>query len=182
MRDRLTDGRIAVRAYRPGDERGLSEAIRESIPELARYYLVFPTDFGVQHAKEWVDACIANRDEGRSYHHVIESVPGGTFLGECGIELDLPNKNAEIGYWVRSNHTRQGVATAAARLVAQLAFEDLGLIRLEISTRSDNVASRRVAEKVGAVLEGVLRSKTMTPSGPVDCLMYGLLPHELRLG
>ena len=74
------------------------------------------------------------------------------------------------------------LVAGAVRLVAQLAFEDLGLIRLEISTRADNAASRRVAEKLGAVLEGVLRSTTMTPSGPVDCLMYGLLPHELRLG
>jgi len=182
MRDYLTDGPIAVRAYRPGDERGLCEAIRESIPELARYYLAFPADYGVQHAKGWVNTCIGHWGAGDSYHYVIESVAGGTFLGECGIELDLPNKNAEIGYWVRTSHTCQGVATAAVRLVAQLAFEDLDLIRLEISTRADNVASRRVAEKLGAMLEGVLRAKTMTPSGPVDCLMYGLLSHELRLG
>jgi RimJ/RimL family protein N-acetyltransferase len=182
MRNYLTDGRIVVRAYRPGDERGLCEAIRESMSELARYYIAFPADYGVRHAKGWVDACIGHWDEGHSFHYVIESVPEGTFLGECGIELDLPNKNGEIGYWVRTSHTCQGVATAAARLVAQLAFEDLGLIRLEISTRADNAASRQVAEKLGAVLEGTLRSKTMTPSGPVDCLMYGLLPHELRLG
>ncbi len=181
MRDYLTDGRIVVRAYRLGDERGLCDAIRESIPELARYYIAFPTDYGVQHAKRWVDTCIGRWDEGHSYAYVIESVSEGTFLGECNIELDLANRNAEIGYWVRTSRTCQGVATAAARLVAQLAFEDLGLIRLEISTRADNAASRRVAEKLGAVLEGVLRSKTMTPSRPVDCLMYGLLPHELRL-
>lgn len=182
MRDRLTDGAVAVRAYRPGDEQGLCEAIRESLPELAKYYIEFPADYGVEHARRWVEECIGSWDEGHGYHYVIEGVPGGTFLGECGLEVDMSNKNAEIGYWVRSAHTCRGVATAAVRLVAQIAFEDLDLIRLEISTRADNSASRRVAEKVGAVLEGIQRSKTVTPLGSVDRLDYGLLRHELRLG
>jgi RimJ/RimL family protein N-acetyltransferase len=182
MRDHLTDGTLAVRAYRHGDEQGLCDAIRESLPELAKYYIEFADDYGIENARGWVEECIRNWDEGHSYRYVIESVPGGTFLGECGLELDMPNKNAEIGYWVRSAHTCHGVATAAVRLVAQLAFEDLDLIRLEISTRSDNAASRRVAERLGFVLEAVQRSRTMTLSGPVDCLGYGLLRHEMRLG
>jgi len=61
---------------------------------------------------------------------------------------------------VRTSQTGQGIATAAVRLVAQCAFEDLGLRRLELLIAVDNLASRRVAEKVGATFEGAL------PAGP----------------
>ena len=57
-----------------------------------------------------------------------------------------------VGYWVRTGCTRQGIATATVRLVARLAFEDLDLERLEFVIGVDNVASRRVAEKAGAIL------------------------------
>ena len=45
---------------------------------------------------------------------------------------------------------------ARLRLLTQFAFEDLGLRRLELLIAVENLASRRVAEKVGATLEGVL--------------------------
>lgn len=60
-----------------------------------------------------------------------------------------------MGYWVRTSQTRRGIATAAVRLIARFGFEDLGLRRLELLIATDNFASRRVAEKVGARLEGI---------------------------
>jgi ribosomal-protein-serine acetyltransferase len=63
---------------------------------------------------------------------------------------------------VRTRQTGQGIATAAVRLIARFGFEDLGLRRLELLVAVDNMASRRVAEKVGATFEGVL------PAGPHD--------------
>ena len=59
-----------------------------------------------------------------------------------------------------TGQTGQGIATAAVRLIARFGFEDLGLQRLELLVAADNLASRRVAEKVGARFEGVL------PAGP----------------
>jgi RimJ/RimL family protein N-acetyltransferase len=45
----------------------------------------------------------------------------------------------------------------------------------------DNVASQRVAEKVGFRREGVLRSQLLHPDGRLrDSVMFSLLPGELR--
>jgi RimJ/RimL family protein N-acetyltransferase len=96
-------------------------------------------------------------------------------------ELTIALANDSPEYWTRTSFTCKGVATSAACLVARIAFEDLNLIRLSIPMQVDNLASRRVAEKLGAVFEGVLRSQHLTPSGPVDRAMYGLLSDELRL-
>jgi RimJ/RimL family protein N-acetyltransferase len=55
------------------------------------------------------------------------------------------------------------------RLVVQFALEDLGLRRLELLIAIENLASRRVAEKAGATLEGVL---------PAGSHRHGELQHQ----
>jgi RimJ/RimL family protein N-acetyltransferase len=62
----------------------------------------------------------------------------------------------------------------AARLVAEYAFRETDLIRLEIVCAVANTRSQRVAEKVGAVREGMLRSRRLS-SGPSDAAMYSLV-------
>src|SRR5438876_1019870 len=71
----------------------------------------------------------------------------------------MPAGTANVGYWVRTSQTGQGIATAAVRLIAWFGFEDLGLLRLELLIAADNPASRRIAEKVGATFERVLPAK-----------------------
>jgi len=82
------------------------------------------------------------------------------FLARVGLDWISASGTANVGYWVRTGQTGQGIATAAVRRVARFGFEDLGLRRLELLVAVDNLASRRVAEKVGATFEGIL------PAGP----------------
>ena len=181
MRETLAQGTIRLRRYRPSDAMSLYESVHESIPELTKrgFYRV---DYTVQDAIADVRSNIRNWDMAQAYAYVIEETPGAMFVGQCRVEeIEYEHRNAALGWWVRTSCTGRGIATAAARLVAQAAFEDLNLIRLNIYMVADNVASRRVAEKIGGVLEGILRSQRIGPSGPIDCAVYGLLPTDLRL-
>ena len=57
----------------------------------------------------------------------------------------------------------------------------LELQRIDLLTDPDNVASQRVAEKVGFQREGVLRAHLRHPDGRIrDSVMFSLLPGELR--
>jgi RimJ/RimL family protein N-acetyltransferase len=85
------------------------------------------------------------------------------------------NRFANLGYWVRSSAAGRGVAPAAVRQVAAYAFRETDLNRLEIVIAVGNSRSQRVAEKVGATREGVLRSRLVLPSGPSDAVMYSLV-------
>ena len=61
------------------------------------------------------------------------------------------------------------------------ALEELGLQRIDLITDPDNVASQRVAEKVGFQREGVMRAHLRHPDGRIrDSVMFSLLPGELR--
>jgi len=77
--------------------------------------------------------------------------PAGTFIGRCGIHRW--RDEIELGYIVEPTFWGQGFATEMATAVAGHAFTALDLPNLVAFTREENVASRRVMEKVGFVHE-----------------------------
>jgi len=60
-----------------------------------------------------------------------------------------PLQSATIGYFVAQGRNGRGIATRAVARVAEWAFEDAGLHRLEAGTLPDNIASQRVLERNG---------------------------------
>ena len=59
------------------------------------------------------------------FNFAVLDVEDGQFLGGVGLnQFNRENNFANLGYWVRSNQTRRGAATAAARLSAKFGFED----------------------------------------------------------
>ena len=64
--------------------------------------------------------------------------------------------------------------------MARFGLEELGLQRIEIVADADNQASQRVAEKVGATREAVLRNRLRLHGRSCDAVMFGLLLDDLR--
>jgi RimJ/RimL family protein N-acetyltransferase len=71
------------------------------------------------------------------------------------------------------------VATSAALLLARFGFNSLKLNRLEIVVATDNRPSQRVAEKVGAKLEGILRKRLIVRKKVYDAYMYSLIREDI---
>ena len=80
---------------------------------------------------------------------------------------------------MRSSHVGRGIASAASLQVAQFAFEQLDLVRLEIVAAVDNQASQRVAEKVQATREGLIRNGLVHGEKTLDAVMFSLIPSDL---
>ncbi len=76
----------------------------------------------------------------------------GELIGDCGLEQMEDQGAAELGYDFRSDYWNQGYATEAAVAVRDHAFDVLGLPKLISLIRVGNLASKRVAEKVGMTL------------------------------
>jgi ribosomal-protein-alanine N-acetyltransferase len=72
-------------------------------------------------------------------------------IGDCGLEnMDLDGQAVvELGYDFRSAYWNRGYATEAASAVRDYAFDVLRLPKLVSLIRAGNLASKRVAEKVG---------------------------------
>ena len=65
------------------------------------------------------------------------------------------------------------------RLCAQFGFAELHLKRLEILTAAGNVRSQHVAEKAGAMREGMLRQRLNIGDVWHDAVLFSLLPADL---
>ena len=65
--------------------------------------------------------------------------------------------SAEVSYWIGPDDSGRGEASAAVNVLCQIAFEELGLHRVELRCAVDNAASLGVARKAGFTVEGVLR-------------------------
>ena len=84
---------------------------------------------------------------------------GGRIAGTVSLSsivLD-PLRSATLGYWVAERLSGRGLATRAVRDVTGIAFEELGLHRLEAATLVDNAPSQRVLEKNGFERIGLAR-------------------------
>ncbi len=79
----------------------------------------------------------------------------GKFIGRCGL---LPwtideTPEVEVAYGLSKDFWGQGLGTEAAQGILQYAFEQLGLQRLICLIDQENLASIKVAEKIGMVFE-----------------------------
>ena len=96
----------------------------------------------------------------------------------CSVAPD--DLRVEIGYtWLRRDAQGTGINPAAKLLLLTRAFEDLGCVRVEIRTHWHNHQSRAAIERLGAKLDGVLRSHTRMPDGQWrDTVVYSILATE----
>ncbi|MES2318450.1 MAG: GNAT family protein [Pseudomonadota bacterium] len=89
--------------------------------------------------------------------------------------IERDNHKASIGYYLGKQHQGRGLATASVRTVLQFAFERLGFNRIELKCASNNLASQRVAERLGFKWEGLLRQAELVDGEYLDHFVYGLL-------
>jgi RimJ/RimL family protein N-acetyltransferase len=83
-----------------------------------------------------------------------EKIDGGAFIGSVGIFHPPDWPEPEIIYSLDRPYWGQGFATEAARAARDWLFEHFPLDRAASLIRPDNQASKRVAQKLGAVREG----------------------------
>jgi len=88
----------------------------------------------------------------------------GTMLGNVSLfAIDLDDRTAKIGYRVLPSARGRGVARQMVDAVTCWAFESRGLMRVQLEHSVPNVASCRVAQAAGFVLEGTARSAYAVP-------------------
>lgn len=180
MEVELIEGPILIRTLREEDVSALFEAARESIAEVSPWLPWCHENYSIEETREFIASRELASEGGEWYSFGIFEKDGGRFLGGVGINfINRVHQMANLGYWVRTSAAGRGVATSATRAVARFGFEQLGLQRIEIVAAVDNIPSQRVAEKAGAVREGVLRKRLLISGEPQDAVMFSLVAEDL---
>ncbi|GAB5520791.1 MAG: GNAT family N-acetyltransferase [Rhodothermales bacterium] len=177
----LADGTVVLmRHHGPDDAPKHFEAVRASIPELKQWMPWCHADYALADSEAWVASRPEARENGEVLDFVLIDPLHDKLLGSCGLNtFDYSDKRASMGYWVRSDHAGRGLATAAARALAEIGLQELHLNRIEIQVAVDNIGSQRVAEKIGAVREGVARNRMLVEGQVHDAVIYSLIPGDL---
>ena len=177
---RLTDGVVLLRPYEGGDVEHFYQAARESIAEGSLWMPWCHADYSIEESRAWIESRPEAWEKGIDYEFAIINARDNTFLGGCSLNhSDRINCRAALGYWVRTSRTKQGIATAAVNLLIQFGFNRLKLNRIEITAAVGNKASQRVAEKVRAKREGILRNYMVVRDRVYDMVVFSLIPEDL---
>lgn len=180
--------RLLLRHPRPGDGPALYQALSTSLPELRRFLASLPwvaADPSPASCEAWCRNAAGNALTRADLPWLLWDRPGRQVLGATGLHrLVWETPKAEVGYWCRTSASGQGLVSEAVTAVSQMAFERLSLARLELICDAENHASRRVAERCGFTLEGVLHQERRAPDGSLrnTCVYARLGPPDSALG
>ena len=107
---------------------------------------------------------------------------GNELLGEIGLSgIDVKNQTAEIGYWLKKSARGKGLIDKLIPIIENLGFETLNLRKITIWCDTENIASRRHAEKNNYVLEGIQRERKLWKDGSIhSTAMFGKLKSEYK--
>jgi ribosomal-protein-alanine N-acetyltransferase len=111
-----------------------------------------------------------------------------TFDGTLVGQLTVGNiqygslRGAHIGYWISQEYAGRGIIPTAVAMATDHAFGGLGLHRVEIAMRPENLPSRRVAEKLGFRYEGERASFLHIDGEWRDHLVYVMFDRDVPEG
>lgn len=98
----------------------------------------------------------------------------GDFVGEAGVYSGTPWR-INIGYNLLPEHWGRGYATEITKGLIQWYFTHSDVQRIEATTLEDHIVSRRVLEKSGMQLEGILRKFTLIDGAYKNVCYYSVL-------
>ncbi len=84
-----------------------------------------------------------------------------------------------MGYWLGEDYWRKGIVSSALKGIVEFAFNELELERIFAVPLERNTASRRVLEKNGFVLEGILRNSVVKSGKFYNQALYAKIKDEM---
>ncbi len=144
-------------------------------PEWAKYLSDVPQPYTWRNAEENVARCLLTS---WATNPDFAIVLDAKVIGIIDLRVEPDQERAEVGYSMSSYHWGKGLVSEAVRVVMDCAFTryDVKKVYARIDVRNER--SWRMAERVGMVREGLLRSHEIIRGERWDVLYYGILRQE----
>lgn len=129
----------------------------------------FPHPYSLADAEAWIASSSAHTPQ-TSFGIIVD----GQAVGGISLMLgqDIERVSAEVGYWLGRPFWGRGIVSDAVRAATAYAFDELGMLRVFAVPFAHNAASRRVLEKAGYVLEGVMKQSAIKNGVILDQYLY----------
>lgn len=120
-----------------------------------------------------------SNDAGADYAVIYNEL----IIGMVGIHsIDWEIGCASIGYWMSSPHCGMGITTLVVRQLLAYLFDDLFLKKIVLTAAKSNIASNKVAIKLGMEQDGISIDHECLHGEYVDHILYQMeTTHQLNL-
>lgn len=172
---RLAGERVVLEPLSPEHHDGLVEAVQDGEP-WRLWYTRVPAPDGM--AAE-IERRLGLQEEGRMVPFTIRAASGDVLGMTTYMNIDQVTPRVEVGStWLRASAQGTGVNAEAKLLLLTHAFDSLGVPAVEFRTHWLNRQSRSAIERLGAQLDGVLRSHEYVGGALRNTCVYSILAHE----
>lgn len=133
--------------------------------------------------RAYMELALSEQAAGRAVPFVIIDRATGEIIGSTRFgNISAADRRAEIGWtWLRPDRQRSGANREAKCLMLRQAFDEWGMLRIEIKTDERNAKSRAAIERLGGTYEGKFRQHMVVTGGRVrDTIYYSILDTEWR--
>jgi RimJ/RimL family protein N-acetyltransferase len=139
---------VVLRRWVPTDAEILDRAVAQSVEHI-RPWLPWASQepLSVDRRKEMI--LDWEREWLRGGDVLMGIFVAGRVAGGCGLHYRLDPGGLEIGYWTHPAFVRRGIATTAASLLTDAAFDVCGITHVEIHVDKGNEVSLAIPQKLG---------------------------------
>ncbi len=162
--------KIELKKWSFDDKESLIEICNAVDREYLSNRLPFP--YTEDSAKWWLNMVCEHDGKDGVFRAIIVD---GKIRGNISVEQkeDVYAKDAELGYMLVTESWSKGIMTEAVSQICDIAFAKLDIIRITGLVYEPNIASRRVLEKNGFVLEGMMKNAVVKNDNIYDLCVYG---------
>ena len=178
----LVNGDVKLRVAKMRDSKQLEKLILGNRPWLRPWEATNPEAPNSFDVRGQLRGLLRQLDDQSGMPFVIE------VQGQVQGQLNVANvmygsvSSAVLGYWLSPEVAGQGVMPVSVALVTDYLMDQVGLHRVEINVRPENVASLRVIQKLGFRYEGLKQRYIHINGDWRDHYVFALTKEELPTG
>lgn len=174
----LSFGHYLIRPLLVDDSIGFFHLINNNLDRFERYFpFTIRETATLEDAKKHVANRVARAEKKEYYSFVIVDKTNQEIAGVVSLkDVDWSIPKCEFAYFIDRHYEGKGIVSKCVSLLIYYCFKTLKINKVFMRIQEDNLPSRRVAEKNGFAVEGVLRRDFKSSDGELlDSVYYGLL-------
>jgi len=129
-----------------------------------------------KYTKEDLSDYIKKSQPPSCYMFAVYSLGSDQYIGNARLSsIDYVNKKASYGRLMGGGYHGKGYGTESLKLLANFAFKNLGLHRIESGVNSNNISSIKSNIKAGAIQEGILKESVLVDGEFQDTILFAFI-------
>ncbi|WP_294302121.1 GNAT family N-acetyltransferase [uncultured Chryseobacterium sp.] len=168
----LTTERLLLRRFQQDDIKSVYRGL--SHPEVIRHYGV--SYDSLEATEEQMSWFVMIEKEEKGLWWAVCNRYDQTFLGAVGFnDWSKEHRKIETGYWLLPEYWGSGIIGEAGRAVCDYAFQKMSVHRIEAVVETENTNSKKIMNKLGFELEGIMRDCEIKDGKFISLEMYAKL-------